>query len=82
MFQSADVVIYGSLFGARERKARQNSVELGSAQLALTSLRIGLRALQSSAHFAQKSGLPGHSVGTADTQMTALRNISFLGPFA
>ena len=35
MSQSADFVICGSLFGAQARKARKNSVELGSAQLAL-----------------------------------------------
>ena len=78
MSQSADFVICGSLFGAQARKARKNSVELGSAQLALMSHRVGLRDSQSRARIAQKSVRPSHSVGTANDKFESLRDISFL----
>ena len=61
-------------------KAKFSRVRVSSTCFnALMPHRIGLRAAQSSARFAQKSVRPGYSVGTADPQMTSLRNISFLG---
>ena len=77
MSQSAYFVICGSLFVAQARKARKNSVELGSAQLASLSHRVGLRTSELRARFAQKSVCPSHSVGTANDQIESLRDISF-----